>query len=129
MIDLTDKKVLHLTLSKAPFEVMVTGEKKQEFRKPSKWIESRLVHKYFERLLNENRLVTSKEYDLVKFTNGYGAHRPYFIAEYKFFKRHSPFFEEFKKVYSNGLEVHIESGDYIIHLGEILEIGNYELKK
>lgn len=122
MIDLTGKKVLHLTLSKAPFEVMVTGEKKQEFRKPSKWIESRLI-------LDKTKVYSPKEYDLVKFTNGYGKNCPYFIVEYKMWHRHSPFYKELKKVYSNGLEVLVESGDYIIHLGEIIEIGNYELKK
>ena len=36
---------LKLTLKKMPFEVMVTGEKKIEFRCPSKWIESRLFDK------------------------------------------------------------------------------------
>jgi hypothetical protein len=121
MIDLTGKRVLHLTLSKAPFEVMVTGEKKQEFRKPSKWIESRL--------LDKQKSFQPKEYDLVKFTNGYGKSCPWFIAEYKMFNRHSHFYKELKKVYSNGLEVLVQSDDYIIHLGEILEIGNYELKK
>jgi hypothetical protein len=36
-------KILHLTLSKLPFEVMATGEKTTEYRKPSKWILSVLL--------------------------------------------------------------------------------------
>ena len=37
-------KVLRLTLKKKAFDVMVTGEKQEEFRKYSKWIESRLFN-------------------------------------------------------------------------------------
>ncbi len=51
-------RILHLTLSKMPFEVMVTGEKSTEYREPSKWILSRLQ---------------GKDYDLIKFVNGYGS--------------------------------------------------------
>lgn len=68
-------KILHLSLKKEPFEVMVTGEKNQEFRKPTKWILSRLY----------NKDGTPKHYDVVKFTNGYGKDKPQFVCEYKGF--------------------------------------------
>jgi hypothetical protein len=98
-------KILHLTLKKKPFEVMVTGEKKIEYRKPSKWILSRLV---------------SKEYDYVKFVNGYGKDKPYFIAEYSGFNivnmNYSATWSDFK--------VNVKIGDIAILLGTIIEKGN-----
>ena len=105
---------LHLTLSEAPFQVMVTGEKTIEFRKPSDWIKSRLF--------NSNG--TRKEFDVVKFTHGYKKNAPFFISIFNGF-------DTCKKKslgkYSNGLEVSIEEGDILIYLGEILSSGN--LKK
>lgn len=53
---------LNLSLHKLPFDVMLTGEKDKEYRKPSKWIVSRLY----------NKDGTLKKYDVVKFVNGYG---------------------------------------------------------
>jgi len=101
-------KTLHLTLSKKPFEVMLSGEKQIEIRNPSDWIKSRLK---------------KKDYDVVKFVNGYGSDRPYFITEYKGYY----ISEEFKDVnYSNGLMVTISEGDYIIKLGDIIERGNID---
>ncbi|MDM1045891.1 hypothetical protein HX004_14120 [Myroides sp. 1354] len=116
-IDLTGKRVLRLTLSKKPFEVMVTGEKDFEHRKKGKWIESRLFDK------KGNK----RDYDLVLFFNGYGNDKPYFIVEYKGF-------EVYDKCVSlmsfyNGLTVDARIGDYIIQLGKILEIGNYDNRK
>lgn len=50
-------KTLFLSLKKEAFEVMVTGEKKEEFREGSDWIDSRL----YDHDRNE------KEYDLINF--------------------------------------------------------------
>jgi len=107
-------KVLHLTLSKKPFEVMVTREKTDEFRGDSMWIGSRLYH-------SEARFGQKKHYDLVKFVNGYGDDKPYFIAEYRGFDRA---IETTRFEYSNGLVVVVLRGEYIIHLGKIIETGN-----
>jgi len=41
-MDKTKQKTLFLSLKKQPFDVMVTGEKKEEFRKNKNWIRSRL---------------------------------------------------------------------------------------
>ncbi len=95
-------KILYLTVSKLPFDVMVTGEKKQEFRKPSQWILSRLYN---------------KEYDYVKITNGYSKDSPFFIARYLGWEYNS---KEFAVVYTNGLRVDVEPFDYIIRIGEII---------
>jgi signal peptidase I len=101
-------KTLHLTLSKLPFEVMVTGEKTEEFRKDSQWIISRLIN---------------KKYDVIKFTNGYGKDKPYFICKYLGFNK--CYMDLSKHEYSNGLIVDgIGKGDFIIYLGKIIEKGN-----
>ena len=109
-------KILKLTLSKKPFEVMVTGEKTDEFRKFSKWIESRMFEK------NGHW----KRYDFVHFTWGYGKDRPYFIAKYFGATKVTNEVECDKFIYSNGLKVQVCIGDFIIHLGDIIEIGNYQ---
>ncbi len=99
-------RVLRLTLSRAPFEVMQTGEKPREFRRPSDWIISRLVDR------NTGR---PKAYDVVEFTNGYGPACPRFTAPYLGYKI-SPI--DTTLTYSNGLVVEVKAGDYIIFLGE-----------
>ena len=99
-------KILHLSLKKEPFEVMVTGEKKHEFRKNSRWINSRLY---------------GKSYDVVKFVNGYGSDKPYFIAEYLGYDRVKYIHQHY---YSNGLVVTCFNGDFVINLGKIIEKGN-----
>ena len=108
------EETLHLTLNRKAFEVMVTGEKSTEYRKFSKWIESRLIDK------NGN----PKEYDNVKFVNGYGYDRPYFLADYKGFEKELIGFNH-NKPYSNGLKVGIvEKGDFKIFLGSVFFRGN-----
>jgi hypothetical protein len=104
-------RVLKLTLSKSPFDVMHTGEKQTEFRKPSEWIESRLYDKEG----NE------KEYDLVEFINGYGSDKPVFVAKYLGFARAEA---DYSISYSNGLNVEVEKGDYKIYLGQVIKIAN-----
>ena len=82
---------LKLVISKKPFDVMITGEKLEEFRVPSKWIESRLFDKKG----------NPREYELIQFTNGYGKDRSTFTAKYKgFTKEHN-----IKREYSNGLKL------------------------
>lgn len=106
-------RMLHLSLKREPFAVMVTGEKQEEFRKNSHWIRSRLFDK------NEN----PREYDYIKFVNGYGSDKPYFICKW------GDFFECYTdcapREYSNGLKIEgIGKGDFIIYCGDIIERGN-----
>ena len=92
---------------------MVTGEKQEEFRKNSDWIRSRL----FDKEDNE------KEYDYIKFVNGYGADKPYFICKYEGFME--CYMDAAKRKYSNGLSITgIGKGDFIIYCGAIVESGN-----
>lgn len=59
--------VLRLTLKKRWFDMIASGDKREEYRTPGKWILSRLE---------------GKEYDQVEFSNGYGAHVPKMTVEY-----------------------------------------------
>jgi len=106
-------KTLHLSLRKEPFEVMVTGEKGLEFRKKSKWIRSRLF----------NKDGTRKQYDVIKFVNGYGNDKPYFMCLYGSFIETPVNLKSFE--YSNGLVVEgIVKGDFVILCGVIIKKGN-----
>ena len=103
---LDSKQTLKLTLSKKPFEVMITGEKTEEFREVKKWVTSRLY----------NKDGSKKEYKYVKFTNGYGKDRPYFIC---IFNR-TYIGNHIKRKYSNNLNLSFENEIYVIELGEII---------
>lgn len=114
-------KTLKLTVHAKAFEVMVTGEKKNEYRKKSKWIMSRLWKK-----VNEIRgipVFDHKEYDAIEIRNGYGKNRPFFVAE---FHGHLENIHPFEETFSNGLKVTIGRHDQIIKLGKIIKIENYE---
>jgi hypothetical protein len=114
---MTSKKettILKLPLEKEPFQVMVTGEKKEEFRKNKKWMTSRLI---------DGSTGQPKPLKFIRFTNGYGNDKPYFICEYSGFTRVGSDFTP--RTYSNGLVVSdVQEGDYIIHCGNIVETGN-----
>ena len=96
---------LHLTLKKVWFDLMVSGVKRFEYRKPSDWIATRLA----------------KDYDVIKFVNGYGNDKPYFVCEYNGYEISSSLHHI---VFLDNSTVEVEQGDYIIHLGKILETGN-----
>jgi hypothetical protein len=60
-------RVLRLTLKKRWFDMIASGEKREEYRIPGKWILSRLE---------------GKEYDRIEFKNGYGPNVPTMEVEY-----------------------------------------------
>jgi len=97
---------LYLTLKKPQFKITLSGEKKIEYRRSSQWIVSRLVN---------------KKYDLIKFVNGYGKDKPFFIVEFKGYKIIR---KQEQHLFSNGLIVEVKLGDYAIKLGKIIETGN-----
>jgi hypothetical protein len=103
-------KILYLAVTKKPFEVMITGEKPFEIRTKSKWIISRLYDK------DGNK----KHYDAIKFVNGYGKKKSYFIAKYTDFETIS----QMDEVFSNGLELKFDDERFIINFGDIIEKGN-----
>lgn len=109
-------RILKLTLKKAPFEVMVTGEKKSEYRTNSKWMYSRIYHP----------MGMPKQYDYVEFTNGYGKDKPKFLVEFKGF--HFLGHGIHTEPYSTGFHVGFLPGGTIeIKLGKIIKIENYDL--
>ena len=103
---------LLLTLKAQPFEVMATGEKKVEFRTKSKWIESRLF---------DSKTGKDKEYDRVKFVNGYGKDRPSFTVSYNGYTLEANGVHPER--YSNGLEVDtLGTPTYTIFLGNDISV-------
>jgi hypothetical protein len=93
---------------------MVTGEKDFEIREKGQWILPRLF----------NPDGTKREYDVVKFVNGYKKNRPYFIAKYKGFDDCI----YMNRTFSNGFKLHFidNQGKWKINLGEIIETGNLQ---
>ena len=110
-------KTLTLVLKKQWFDLMVTGEKDKEFREPTDWIKSRLY----------NKDGSTKEYDYIKFINGYQANAPYFICKYEGFGTGYDNTYTFKSNPSILLKVTPEQ--YVIFLGEIIERGNLKNKQ
>lgn len=99
------KKILYLTLKKPQFQVTFSREKQIEYRKHGNWIKSRLLN---------------KDYDLVKFTNGYGSDKPFFVCKFLGWEYSRAGIHNF----SNGLKVIVSEGDIAIKLGNIIESGN-----
>ena len=92
------EKILYPTLKKPQFEVTLSGEKKIEYRRFSRWISSRLIN---------------KEYSAVKFVSGYGNDKPYFVAKYSGFKKID---KNEEHCFSNGLVVQVKTGDFAIKI-------------
>lgn len=100
---------LRLTLKKPPFEVMVTGEKKEEFRIDSQWIRSRLFDK-------QGR---PRHYDYIEYVNGYGADRPRFVTDFCGFEM----VDSVNQKYSNGLHVTASGPTFVIKHSRIVSRG------
>jgi hypothetical protein len=64
-------RFLELTLKREWFDMIARGEKKEEYRNPTDWILSRL---------------NGKEYDFVRFRNGYNPGSPICVCEYRGWK-------------------------------------------
>lgn len=79
-------RTLKLTLKKQWFDMILSGEKKEEYREVKPYWISRLV-KYESRnfyLMPKGIIFPHyKKYDLVEFTNGYGDNRPQVTLECK----------------------------------------------
>ena len=64
---MTKTRVLKLTLKKKWFDMVASGERKEDYRPPSQWIISRLE---------------GREYDRIEFSHGYGPNVPKIDVEY-----------------------------------------------
>ena len=69
-----EPRVLRLTLKKKWFDMIASGEKKEEYREIKQHWSSRLTK---ERVFYGNM----REFDVVEFTNGYGADKPRIVFE------------------------------------------------
>ena len=86
----TDIKILHLNLFRKYFDQIAEGTKTVEYRDYTDYWKKRIEH---------------REYDVIKFRNGYAKDAPTMLVEYK------------------GWNVN-EDGDYELYLGKIIKV-NY----
>jgi hypothetical protein len=63
-------KVLHLTLKKKWFDMVASGEKKEEYRQDKPYWKARFVKEGYW------HSQTCKDFDIVRFKNGYGRNAP-----------------------------------------------------
>ena len=95
-------KILHLTVKKKWFDMILSGEKKEEYREMKEYwrirllgfkdeIESQIIEEFENDIKNNKMSITDifshfkakfKEYDVVKFTNGYGKDKPALTVEF-----------------------------------------------
>jgi hypothetical protein len=74
-------KILKLTLKKKWFDLILSGEKKEEYREKKDYWITRLCD--FDKCLQTNSYNHFKHFDAVQFTNGYSATSPTFVIECK----------------------------------------------
>lgn len=98
-------KVLNLVLSEAPFKMISSGEKGDEYRE---------IKDYWNRILLNND-GTFKEFDVVKFRWAYGKNAPYVIREWKGCRRG---YGKEEWLWDSSEEC------FVISLGNIIELGN-----
>jgi hypothetical protein len=99
---------LTLVLKGDWYDLMITGEKNREFRKPTQWIKSRLIDK-------EGK---SRNYTFVKFIHGYKRNAPYFLCEYEGFG--TGYSNTYKFKSRPDLEVVVHPEDYVLFLGKVV---------
>ena len=116
LCNMDKSSILFLNLYDKAFNVMFTGEKNREYRKPSRWMDSRIY--------NKDGSLKKKKY--AHFTLGYNGKNPYFLARILYIKKAE---KNYKMSYSNGLKIDINKGDFIIRLGKIIEVGNIDSKQ
>ena len=99
-----ERKVLHLTLHRNWFDAIRAGRKKEEYRNATPYWDSRLRLKDTDGDGCGGKIF--KQFDEVRFVNGYGKNRPFMRVECK------------------GIYVSFNTKRYVICLGKILEVGN-----
>ena len=111
-------KKLVMILKKEPYQVMVSGEKNEEFRENTAYWRSRLYEK------DE----TPKKFSYVEFSNGYQKNRPQFMVEFKGIE----IIDEVDRSYSTGFKVkypYKKEGYIKIMLGNVLNGQKKEQEK
>lgn len=108
--DFSKFKVLFFNLKLEPFNVMVTGEKKIEYRDKGNYWDKRLT-------IQDG---TPKSFDYVKFRHAYDSKNPFFICRYEGLKT----VKNIHVKYSTGFETNFDEEKWGVILGEIVLIGN-----
>lgn len=101
------KETLHLTLKQPWFDLMISGVKTFEVRKPSDWLMARIY---------------KTAYETVTFRNGYSKSAPTFVAEYHGYM----IAKKYEKVGFGITKLEIHPGDVVIFLGKVINQSNYE---
>ena len=121
---ISDKKISYFTLKKEWFDLILSGEKKFEFRDNTNYWNKRFESSILKKII-------SKEEDFaIIFTNGYGKNRPfirikcknifkesYEVILYKKWAKHNELIEIKSNLITNSFY-------WVIELGDILETGN-----
>ena len=122
---MTEKKILHLTLKKKFFDMIASGEKKEEYRAIKPYWVSRLVNSFHSETREGDftflwrgflsSMESPKHYDCIEFKHGYSKDAPIMIVECIGIK------DGFTKLkWADKYEP-----AFIIKLGKIISIKNY----
>jgi hypothetical protein len=76
-------KILHLTLKKKWFDMIASGEKKEEYREVKDYWVKRLLNHFEFIEFPKGWEYVSREFDLVVFKNGYSTNAPTMTVECK----------------------------------------------
>jgi hypothetical protein len=131
----TDRKVLRLTLKKKWFDMIASGEKKEEYREIKQYWATRLLHGFSKSSISFNFSELSKKYETmngetlldaikkdfthIEFKNGYGKNSPIMLVEFKGLR-----IGEAKPEWSDNWKGNV----FIILLGEVLLSHNLNIK-
>jgi hypothetical protein len=111
-------KILHLTLKKKWFDLILSGEKKEEYREIKRY----WIHRLCDEVEYETGITWEgvfKKFDNIEFINGYGKNAPKMIVECKGIN-----IGQAKPEWSDNWK-----GDvFIIKLGKIIETKNCETR-
>ena len=77
-------KILNLTLKKKWYDMILSGEKKEEYREFKQyWINRLTIDKSYCQMGDSGYVINKKHFDAIKFTNGYAKNAPSFLIECK----------------------------------------------
>lgn len=105
------ENTLHLNLKRKWFDMILEGEKKEEYREIKPFWDKRLFHLFPQIIRNE---VFYPIVDTITFSNGYAKDRPQFVIELKGIEK------QLGKTYWGA-----EEGKryYVLQLGKIIQVG------
>lgn len=117
-------KMLHLTLKKQWFDLIASGEKKEEYREIKPYWVIRLCNEHVGSIggdfMDKHKCISFsfKRFDLIRFKNGYNKTAPEMDVEFKGIRIGKP-------VSGLSEEGYLDKDVFIIELGKILSIKNY----